>query len=373
MNKKSGLKNLFIFYKALILPWMKFKLQNFSIKKISSFFSVSSFRKSIARHSHELSLITKIWLSTIEKTKNKKLIINFIKNLLLSPNWFSFTDLDILNSENWNLYFIRNSIKKLIAEFNNDTPPKVNIYITTKIFNRIIKNFVKTCYLNNNAKFSFFWKKYFSSEKYIRAYGLSNNLHYMLVKFFSFYTNNLSLLKNIFLKNIFFYLPKQFNKLFNYDSIFLGKRYYIFFDKQNFKNFNLLINNFFKNINLNEFIIFFDGKIFFKSNQKQFFNSAITDFFESKDLSFINFFFKTNKKYFAISYLQNFNMKMENIKINKFLDLFTTFLYLNISKLKFYLFRYFQFILKIIFFKFFFLEKTIFKFFFLKLCLPLVN
>lgn len=111
---------------------------------------------------------------------------------------------------------------------------------------------------------------------------------------------------------MFFYTSKQFNKLLNYDFMFLGKRYYIFFNNQNFKNFDLLIINFFKNINLNESIIFFNGNLFFKSDQQQFFSFTTSEFLNSNDLSFINFFFKTNKKHFVISYLQNFHFKNEN-------------------------------------------------------------
>lgn len=370
MNTSTKKINLFIFYKALVLPWMKFKLQNFSKK---FFLSISSFRKSIARHSHELSLISKIRLSTIVKVKNKKLILNFIKNLLNNSNWVSFTDLDILNWEHRNLYFIRNLIKKLIDESNLTISTQFNIFSTTRIFNRIIKNFVNSCYLVNNTKFSFFSKKYFNREKYIRAAGFSNNLHFMLLKFFSFYTNNFSLLKHIFLKNMFFYTSKQFNKLLNYDFMFLGKRYYIFFNNQNFKNFDLLIINFFKNINLNESIIFFNGNLFFKSDQQQFFSFTTSEFLNSNDLSFINFFFKTNKKHFVISYLQNFHFKNENFWLNKFIAFFFNYFNLPIFQLKFYLFYFFQFFLKTVFFQFFILKKTVFSIFYFKLCQPLAN
>ena len=323
------------FYTALILPKIKFKLSLFFKRKMKKSSQIFSFWKSFSWFSHEISSFTKIRISTFKKFRNKVLLRNFITNLLQTANWISFSEIDIINKSERN-YF---TIKKNYAKLLENTKLNFNIITTNKVFNKIFKNFISIILTRNNNKNStFFMEKYFIKEKYTRALGISNTLKFLVIKFFSFYTNSTNLIKKLFFTTKTNLNEINLYKLINYLYLFIGKRYFIFFDKNITKaKFSDLLTWFFQSTILVDSLIFIEGVLYSKTDYLSYNTIFLIDKTKNSDNTFVNFFLSISWQNFIGFELLALGKKTNPKKMKAFLHYYFNFTHVIDVELKFLL------------------------------------
>ncbi len=340
-------KNNLFFTSSLITPKIKFKLIIFNLQKKPFYAKKTfSFRKSIARFSHEFSFNSKLWLLTLKKIWSKQLLKNFFNLFLKNSSWLSFSDLDIIEWDDRNSFNLWIKLKNL---FNSQQIYTYQIITTNKIFNKIFKNFTDVIYSTNSSNHSLFSKKYFFKEKCAWAIGLTNNLQFFIIKFFSSYIDSFFLIKKFLLLKTFSTSFFPLEKFLNYFLFFTTKRYFIFFNKTvKINDFSKFLLNFSNTLKLLDFIIFYDGLFFSKTDQFTFFPNSNFWSLQSTDSNYINLFFSSNRSNFLA--FNNFKLITSNqnddLKKNFSLGLLNSF-FLKKKNLVYFLIYSLQFFLNL--------------------------
>lgn len=297
-------KTNFYFITALVTPKMKYRLLAFSKTfkpKISQTQVTSSFWKSLTRFSYQLSTKLNIKLATLTKVKNKIFIKNFIFNLFTTNNWLSFGLVDLNNIELRSI----GKLKKFLTNLISVEKENLEIFLTNWALNKIFKNFLyKIKFKNSN--FSFFYEKYFFSEKYTRAVGVSNNLKFFILKFFTFFIKSNFIFKQIFFLNKKFKKQNFLFKLRSFKNLFLNKWFFLFFNTKLDLKFNNILIKILNSLNLVDYLVFTNGFIVNSIEQTYLYFNRNFFHLKTTDNSFINFFIKS---LYSSTYIQRTNSR----------------------------------------------------------------
>lgn len=287
-------KKLFFFYSALVLPKVKFRIVKFSNKFfLKKKVGVTTFWKSIARDSNNLSSMFLTWLSTLKKIKTRSLLLNFIWSFVINRSWCSFSQLDILNLQFRDIL----NLKKKVYELLNNSSVEFSVLSSNWTVNWIFLDFFYSTI--DLTKSSYFFEKYFSKEKSAWTVTLSNTLKYFLIWFFSFFMPDFFLLKKSIINSTSNWLNNFTNKTLTFVDLFRNKWYFIFL-KKDIKFFNWIdfINKLSKTLNIFELIYFFNGYVVLKSSQKNSLLILTNTLKINSDSLFLWFFFVSDRSFF---------------------------------------------------------------------------
>lgn len=345
---------LYFFFSALVLPKAKFKLLRFSdyyfLKKWKNI--VTTFWKSIARDSNNLSSTLLVWTSSMWKIKNRTLLLFFIRNFLTSWFWFSFTNHDILMNQYKDVF----SMWKKISEVSVLLKKSVEIIATNKIVNKIFWDFFFAPF--NLCKNSIFFEKYFLKEWSSWTITLSKTLKYFMIWFFSFYIPDFLLLKKNYLLLEKQNLSNYTSKTLSFIDIFKNKRFFLFPNsKENLTSWLNFVIEIVQILNIFDFIFFYDGYLVLKGTQKLFLFRYFSSTSSNSDSSFLNFFFKSDWSFL----LTTTDVTIKNVtkKIDKTFFVLNQFILNNLFTVNF-VFLWVIFFL--MFWKFLFYKLNIFIF-----------
>lgn len=343
---------LYFFYSALVLPKAKFKLLRFSEHYFFKKWTIlTTFWKSIARDSNNLASMLWVWTSTMRKIKNWTLLLIFIKNFLTNWFWFSFTKHDVLSTQFKDVFFMWKKILELSSTLENS----VEILATNKVINKIFWDFFFTPL--SLKKNSIFFEKYFLNERSSWTVTLSKTLKYFLIWFFSFYIPNFLILKKNFLLFEKSWFKNYTTKTLTFIDIFKNKRFFIFPNSTvkliSWLNFVIDIA---QNLNIFDFIFFYDGYVVLKGSQKFFLFRYFNSIKSNVDIPFLNFFFKsdwsfllntidiTNKN--ILKKIDNTFFSINKLYLNNLFNINSTYLwavfFFMLRKLLFYKFNIFE-------------------------------
>ena len=280
-------EKIVFFCSALVLPKIKFKILRFSEKfLLKKKINITTFWKSIARTSNDLSSMFWMRLSTLKKIKARTLLLDFIWNFLTSNFWCTFSYLDVWED----IYSEFVWMWKKIFEIENNFSIATTLLASNKIVNRIFWDFLFPC--RNISKSSYFFEKYFLCEWSAWTVGLSKTLKYFVIRFFCFYIPDFFLMKKNILLSAAPWFTNFVAKTLTAWDIFKGKRYFIFpkFDGKFFVWLNFL-QELTKTLDVFEIIYFIDGYVFLKGSQRKLLFSNFWLRWINMDLSLLNFFF----------------------------------------------------------------------------------